>query len=432
MKYQEALSYLKELTSIGITPGLYRIRELCERLGNPQEAVPMVHIAGTNGKGSTLAFLSSILSNAGYRVGCYSSPAVVDPREVISVDKKPISKHFLSLGVEQLKARCEEMVAQGLPQPSAYEVETALAFWYFAFKKCDIVILETGMGGKEDATNLIKHPLAVILTSISRDHMTFLGESLREIATQKAGIIKSRTNVIVAKQPQEVMEVLMEEAKRKDAKVIPLCAEQIKKVSFRTSKTVFTYRERKDLEITLLGEWQPENASLAIEAVDCLREVGFSIHEAVMRRGLREAIWQGRFTILRRNPLLIVDGAHNVGAAKRLAKSLEIYFTNRKIIFIIGILRDKEAEQMLALMSGYAQHIITVTPPNNERARSAYDLACIAAKVHPSVTAVDSLEEAVEMSVLLAETQGVIVAFGSLSYLGTLMNIVEKGNRHLS
>ncbi len=439
MKYQEALDYIESIQSYGIVPGLENITELCTRLGDPQERLKFVHIAGTNGKGSTLAYLSTILKCAGYKVGRYSSPTIFEYRERIQVNGRNITQKALCEGVEKIKNTCYEMKGAGFSHPTPFEVETALAFWYFDRTGCDIVVLETGMGGLYDATNVISAPLTAVLTPISMDHMGFLGKSLAEIAEHKAGIIKEGCTVVSAGQEPEVAEVVRRVAGEKHCPLYmadPSRIEHLKRgggsrqsAQF-VERQVFDYRSGsgellKKLEIHLGGSFQPENALLALETIERLRDQGMTIGEAALRRGLRETVWPGRFCVVATKPLFVVDGAHNADAAGKLAQSVEFYFTNRRIIYIIGVLRDKEYQKVVGLTHAFADQIITVTPPGNPRALPAYELAQEIAKVHPSVTAVDSLEEAVEMARLLAGPEDVILAFGSLSYLGRLIRIVE-------
>ncbi len=426
MNDKETMEYLESIQSYGIVPGLDNIKELCRRLGNPQDSLQFVHIAGTNGKGSTLAYISTILKSAGYRVGRYISPTIFEYRERIQVNGRPITKKSLCEGVEVVKKCCEEMVENGFHHPTPFEVETALAFWYFQKKACDIVVLETGMGGLSDATNLITTTLVAVLASISMDHMKFLGNSLKEIATQKAGIIKEGCSVVSMKQKAAAMEIVHKTAEEKQCLVTIADGEQATHVKYGVDKQRFDYKGMKGLEIRLAGKFQIDNAILAIETIEALQEFGFEVSQKALRKGLQETQWQGRFSVLSKKPYFIVDGAHNEDAAKKLANSIEFYFTNKRIIYIMGILKDKEHEKIINLTHKYAEQIITVTPPDNPRAMHAYELAQEVVAVHPNVTAVDSLEEAVEMSYLLAGKDDVIIAFGSLSYLGRLMKIVEK------
>ncbi len=429
MNYQETLAYMESLRELGVVPGLSGIEALCRELGNPQEALSFVHIAGTNGKGSVLAYVSTVLKCAGYRVGRYVSPAVFHDREMIQVNGKAVSREELCACMEAVKGACERVAAGGQPNPTLFEAETAAAFLYFKEKKCDIVVLETGMGGREDATNLIRNTKAAVLTPISMDHTGFLGKTLRKIAYHKAGIIKNGCYVITAPQEPEAMEVIAEEAEEKGCALT--VAESVSKLRSGLEKQKFSYtdasgRKYADLEITLGGRYQAENAALAVEVIGRLSEQGFPVKESALRRGLRDTVWPGRFEILGKRPLLVIDGAHNEDAAKKLADSVRFYFTNKRIIYIMGMLRDKEYEKVIARTCAYADQIITLTPPGNPRALSALELAETASGYHPRVTVAGSVEEALEMAYLLAGREDVILAFGSLSYLGRLKRVARS------
>lgn len=423
MTERQAMEYIEQLSGFGIMPGLDCIQELCRRLGDPQKRLKFIHIAGTNGKGSVSAYIASVLQCAGYRVGRYISPVIFKYRERIQVNSHMITKNAMRYGIERIKTACDEMVSEGLAHPTAFEVETALGFMYFLEKNCDIVVLETGMGGLLDATNIVENTITAVFASISMDHMKFLGKTLEEIAIQKAGVIKPGCAVVSASQNVKVMEVLSRRASELGCSFAVSDPGKLDNVRFGLDRQRFDYDKRKKLEISLAGRYQVENAALAVEVLDVLGERGFPVSEEQLRNGLRETQWPGRFTVIKKQPIFIADGAHNEDAAKRLAESVSFYFTNRKIIYIMGVLRDKEYDKIIALTHEYADHIITVTSPGNPRALPAYELALEVAKVHPKVTAVDSLEEAVEMSQLLAGSKGVIIAFGSLSYLGRLMEI---------
>ena len=424
------MDFMDELKKSGIVPGLGSIKELCRRLGNPQDAFPCIHIAGTNGKGSVLAYLSTVYKTAGYRVGAFSSPAVFKFRETIRVDGKNMTKKAYTEGLEKIKEAVEAIKADGLPAPTAFEAEVALAFLYFADKKCDIVILEAGMGGREDATNLITRTLAAVLMPIGMDHMQFLGGTLDKIAYQKAGIIKKGCVAVSAAQQEEAAAEIRKEAEKQGCSLFFATVPEKKKYGLKKQR--FNYRDafgtlHKDMEITIPGVCQAENAAVAIEVVEALnRQKSFYVSDENLRRGLLETSWPGRFEVLREKPYFVIDGAHNEPAAKKLVQSVSAYFSNKRIIYIMGMLKDKEVDRVIALTEKYADQILTVTPPDNPRAMHAYDLATEVAKVHPDVTAVDSLEEAVELSHLLAGRDDVILCFGSLSYLGRILKLMEK------
>ena len=426
MKYEQAMEYLEEMNQYGSVLGLESSRELCRRLGDPQKELQFVHIAGTNGKGSILAYVSTVLAAAGYKTGRYISPVIRDYRERIQVNGHLITKKAVGDLMEQVRNAAESMVAEGLPQPTVFEMETVMAFLYFKQMGCQVVVLETGLGGALDSTNIIENTLVAAFASISMDHMAVLGKTLPAIAEQKAGIIKKGSWVVTGCQKPEVLEVLQRIAKENGCDFTVADISHATHIRHGMLKQQFHYAGYKNLEITLAGTCQIENCVTAIEVLKALEKKGFPVAEKTLRAGLKQTRWDGRFTVIQKRPLFIMDGAHNEDAAKKLADSIRFYFTNRRIIYIMGVLRDKEYEKILAETYSLAEQIITLTPPQNPRALSAYELAVAAKEYHPNVTAVDSVEEAVEMAELLAGKEGVIVAFGSLSYLGRLMDIMEK------
>lgn len=427
MNYREAMEYVEALKQYGSVPGLDNIGRLCERLGNPQDELKFVHIAGTNGKGSVLAYVSTILQTAGYKVGRYLSPTIFDYRERFQINGKPITQAGLCKYLEQAKQAADRMAAEELPHPTLFEMETAVAFLYFLDQKCDIVVLETGLGGRLDATNIIHTTVCSVFASISMDHMAVLGESLEEIATEKAGIIKEKGCVVSIRQKPEAMQVIKQTAAKKKNRLLIADVSRAKQVKYGLKTQHFSYDKYKNLTISMAGQYQIDNAVLAVEVIGALQKEGFPVAEKALREGLLQTSWTGRFSMIGQKPLFIADGAHNEDAAARLAESLRFYFTNRRIIYIMGVLKDKEYDKIIRQTYELAEHIITVTPPNNERALHAYELAQNVREYHESVTVADSLQEAVEIAYLLAgrDRETVVIAFGSLSYLGELIHIVE-------
>lgn len=427
MNYKEAMGYVESIQRYGSVLGLENMRRLCERLDNPQDKLKFVHIAGTNGKGSVLAFVSTTLQTAGFRVGRYISPVIFEYRERFQINGKMISKIAFCKYLEQVKEAVGQLIEEGLPHPTPFEIETAVSFLYFLDKKCDIVVLETGLGGSEDATNIVRTTVCAVMTSISMDHMAILGDTLGKIAAKKAGIIKDGCPVVTCRQEPEAMALIQKEAGRKHCELFLADASCAKRVKYGIKKQSFYYKEHRDLEITMAGKYQIDNAVLAVEVLDVLGKAGFTVSEEQLKEGLFATKWQGRFDIIGEKPLFVADGAHNEDAAVRLAESIRFYFTNKRIIYIIGMLEDKEYDKVLRLTFSYAEHMITVTPPHNNRAMDAYALARAAGAYHNSVTVADSLPEAVELSYLLAgkDKDTVIIAYGSLSFLGELIGIVE-------
>ena len=431
MTYKEAIEYKDSTIQYGSVPGLDSIKNLMQRLGNPQDSLRFIHIAGTNGKGSVSAFLSSVLRKAGYKTGSYNSPPVYTYREFARVNGRNISEANYAKYMESVANVAEAMVADGLAHPTVFEIETALVLLYFAESNCQVVVLEAGMGGAGDATNLIKTTDLAILTSISMDHADYLGHTLEEIATQKAGIIKPGCRVVMMGiEKKSVLDAIIRQCKKADALYTVAEPTEAYKVKHAFPQQVFSYKQYQKIKISLQGSYQIDNAVLAINAVEQLRQTGYQISDVAMRQGLAEAVWPGRFDIVSKKPLMIVDGAHNEDAARRLAESIELYFTNRRIIYIMGVLKDKEYEKICELTAGYAADIITVATPHNQRALPALILAETVRKFHERVTAADSVEEAVELALLLAAMpsdgrEPVIIAFGSLSYLGELYRIMQ-------
>lgn len=427
MNYTEARVYLDEASKYGSVLGLESMRALLDRLENPQNSLQFIHISGTNGKGSVLAYLSTILSGAGYRTGRYLSPTLFSYRERIQVDGAYIEKDALARHVTAIARAVEDMKAGGLGSPTVFEMETAMAFLYFKEKHCDIVTLETGMGGALDATNVISTTLLEVIASISMDHMDCLGDTLEKIARQKAGIIKPHTAVVTAAQQQSAAGVIAETCQRQGCTCRTVDETRLGDIRYGYETQSFSYRDWKDVTISLAGSYQISNAALALEAVEALRELGFSLSDDQVRRGLRDTRWRGRFTLLQKDPAVIMDGAHNPGAARELRRSLELYFKGKKLRYIFGIFRDKDYRQVIALTAPLAEHIITVETPDNPRALPAEELRDAVAEVNPSVEAAASIAEAVEKSLRQADKEDAIIIFGSLSFLGEAERALEKG-----
>lgn len=430
MNYAEARVYLDEISKYGSVLGLENMKELLCRLGNPQDDLSFIHISGTNGKGSVLAYLSTILSNAGYRTGRYISPTLFSYRERIQVDEEKIEKESLARHVTAIAQAIEEMKAEHAGNPTAFEVETALSFLYFKEKQCDIVVLETGLGGALDATNVIKTTVMEVITPISMDHMEFLGDTLEKIAEQKAGIIKPHTTVVSACQEPEAARVISRVCKEKECILKTVNPEEITEVVYDIQKQQFSYKTWKQAVIALAGSYQIANAALALEAVDALRRLGFTLTDRQVYEGLAKAVWKGRFTLLATNPAVILDGAHNPGAAKELQRSLNLYFKGKKLYYIFGVFQDKDYKEVIRLTAPLAEHIITVQTPNNPRALPADQLKEAVSGINPSVEAAGSIQEAVHIARNLAQKDDAIIIFGSLSFLGEAEKALEKEEKY--
>lgn len=421
MKYEETMEYMEcKVNKLGSVPGLDSIRELLKRMGNPQDNLQFIHVAGTNGKGSVSTLIANALTANGYKVGRYISPVISDYRERIQINNRMISKNAVADGLSGIFEICTAMEKEGLAHPTAFEIETALGFRYFTDKKCDFVVLETGMGGTLDATNIIENTKLCVFASISMDHMAFLGDSLEEIATNKSGILKSGCKAVSAPQSAEVLNVLNKACEALNVPFTAVKRENVKVGRQSLNGQKISYKHFKQVDVPLLGSFQAENAALALEALAVLGEGGIQLKEEKIRKGFLDSVWPARFEILSKKPYIIADGAHNEDAVKKLMETMRFYFTNQRIIYIMGVLKDKDYTSMIQESAPMAEFIFTVTSPNKERALPAFELAKQIREYNPNVTAADSVEEALEMARLMAGGDGVVLAFGSLSYMGKL------------
>lgn len=431
MNYQEARVYLDDAAKYGSVLGLENMREMMAGLGDPQDQLKFIHISGTNGKGSVLAYLSTILKEAGYRVGRYVSPTLFSYRERIQVNEEYIKKESYARHVSAIKKVIDDMTAAGKAHPTPFEIETAVAFLYFAEEHCDIVVLETGLGGDTDATNIIRTPVMEVLVSISMDHMQFLGNTITEIARHKAGIIKPGTVVVSARQQPEAMRVIEEKAKEQRAELVKADWTQAENVRYGIKEQSFSYGGLEDLKIHLAGSYQIPNAVTAVEAAAALQKLGYDISEEHLRAGLAKTRWRGRFSVLCEKPLFIMDGAHNRDGAQMLKASIEQYFNGKRIIAICGMFRDKEYEKVLVLIAPYLSKLIAIETPGNPRALPKEELAQTAKRYLTDVECAETVADAVQTAFTQTNEEDVLVAFGSLSFLGELTKAVEliRGNK---
>lgn len=424
MTAKQREEYMTYLAKRGSVLGLESMRMLLFRLGNPEKKCRIVQIAGTNGKGSILAMLSTILKVAGYKVGTYSSPAVFEEREIIRIGGRNISEKDYCEYFGRMKEVTDAMEEEGLPCPTLFEVQTAIAYLYFAEKGVDLAIVETGLGGRDDATNVCENNLAAVFATISKDHMQILGDTLAKIAMVKAGIMKPSCPVVLGLQEKEVETVLKTEGKRLNCKLyesVPVPSGKIYK-----TKTVFDYRDYKKLELSLLGEHQIKNAITVLDTLAALEDQGYHVSEKQIRKGLLETCWPGRFEILCEKPLTILDGAHNEDAAIRLKQALIALTGKSPLVFVMGMLKDKEYDKVVKLLSPLGAQIVTLTPPNPLRALDAHLLAEEIRKYNPNVTEAGSIEEAAEIAKLLSGGICPIICFGSLSFLGRIRPLLQK------
>ena len=454
MKFAQVMDYIEERNKLGSVPGLDNIKGLLERLGNPEKGIPAFHIAGTNGKGSIMAYVESVLIEAGYKVGRYISPTIIDYRERWQINKRYISKKECAEILTEVINAVGRMEEEGAGRPTSFEIETAAAFLWFNKSECDIILIECGMGGRLDATNVFETTPIDILASISFDHMQFLGETLEEITREKLGIMK-KGDILVSYPQSEIPERIIDEfaaenievktvgntngSNNEDSSISEKLSRryfkadisEISDVSESLDKTGFVYKGEK-YTIHLAGGAQVLNAITAIEAIDAFNSIsenyGFEeIPLKTVKAGLRKTRWQGRFTVLNKEPLFIVDGAHNEDAWKKLSADVRKYFTNRKLIYIIGVLGDKEYPKMLDMLTPDMYSAFTVTT-DSPRALDGNVLAGLIRERGVRAVYAESVEKAVEDAFSLAKEtpDSVIIACGTLSFAGDVIRSVRS------
>lgn len=432
------ISLIEELKKRGSVLGLDAIEGLLEELGHPEDNLKIVHIAGTNGKGSIFAYLSSILIAAGFKVGRYISPTISCYEERFQINGEYITKDELARLyniVEEAMKREEEKT--GL-KPTLFEVETAISFLYFKEEKVDYALIEVGMGGRMDATNVIRHPELTVISSISYDHQAFLGDTLEEIAWQKAGIIKESCPVVLSENSDEVCKVIEQEATKKKVKCIEIKPTDYEVLSETPYGSTFLWKEQR-YETKLPGRHQVSNAVTALAASEYLfrkdyeknntrKAIAEELDEmnvkSAQQGGIIRTCWPGRLEVLKKEPLFYRDGAHNPDGAKKLAAFLQKYFTNKKIIYIMGVLKDKEYKKMLRYLMPMAKEVY-VFKPKNERGLSAQILADTIKEVADvSVTIESDVNAAVFRALDTAKPDDVLVACGSLSFMEEMEDIL--------
>ena len=403
----EASDYAKNVSGVFSKPGLERVTTLLEALGSPEKGVEVVHITGTNGKGSTSAMLTSILKASGLKVGSFNSPYLLEMREAIRIDGKPISESTLISLFERLRPIADKSD----DKPTEFELLTAAAYLYFKEENVDIAVIECGMGAKRDATNVIDAPLLSIITGIAKDHTSFLGSTLIEIATEKSGVIKRNCPVLIGEMPIEALAVIESEAQRLSAEIYTPDKPTVK--SFTIDGTITDCGDITDVSIPLLGVHQPKNASLAISAANILKKHFKGITNDTILDGIRDTVWHGRFEILSKSPVFIFDGAHNLDGVKSAVESIQTYF-DEKIVCLTGVLADKEYEEMAVEISKVADTVVTITP-DSPRALSAEDYAEVLAQNISHVMPVGSISEGVKAALDIAkEKSKPVICLGSL------------------
>lgn len=427
MDFLEAQNYLEKVRSQkGIVLGLDTMRHLMAKLNNPQDKVKFIQVAGTNGKGSTAAYLTSILSEAGIKVGRYTSPAVFSSTEQYFACGSCISESEYAKG---MTAVAEAAASLDGETPTAFEQETALAFWYFAKKGCELAILEAGLGGDMDATNIVTTTVCSIITSISMDHCRILGNKISEIAAHKAGIIKPGAPVICIEQKEDAMEPIRAAAKAADTPLYEVHRDEVRQIFSDKRESIVFFREFENLHLKMLGSCQPENAALAVQAASVLSR-SYPIEKKYIYDGIEKTRWGGRFELHSGSPDIILDGAHNPDGIRRLRESVNQMFGAVPICYVCGVLADKDYEKEIEILFGRASNVFTVTPPS-PRAMKSTDLKAAIKKRFSQlkVTSFDS-EDGIEKAMEAAVSQNnPVVVCGTLTILARVKEWMKRNDR---
>ena len=427
MDFLEAQNYLEKVRSQkGIVLGLDTMRHLMAKLNNPQDKVKFIQVAGTNGKGSTAAYLTSILSEAGIKVGRYTSPAVFSSTEQYFACGSCISESEYAKGVTAVAEAAASLDGE---IPTAFEQETALAFWYFAQKGCELAILEAGLGGDMDATNIVTTTVCSIITSISMDHCRILGNKISEIAAHKAGIIKPGAPIICIEQKEDAMEPIRAAAKAADTPLYEVHRDEVRQIFSDKRESIVFFREFENLHLKMLGSCQPENAALAVQAASVLSR-SYPIEKKHIYEGIEKTRWGGRFELHSGSPDIILDGAHNPDGIRRLRESVNQMFGAVPICYVCGVLADKDYEKEIEILFGRASNVFTVTPPS-PRAMKSTDLKVAIKERFPQlkVTSFDS-EDGIEKAMEAAVSQNnPVVVCGTLTILARVKEWMNCNNR---
>ena len=420
MRYDEAMAYIHHISWTGSRPGLTRIEELCAKMGHPERELQYIHVVGTNGKGSFCRMLSAVLTAAGYKTGLFTSPYIETFNERMQIDGENIGNDELAAITGYVKPFADTMA----DPPTEFELITAVGFEYFRRNGCDIVVLEAGLGGRLDSTNVIPSPVLVVVTGIDYDHMAILGDTLAKIAAEKAGVIKPGTTVLFGEGASEAEGVIRETTER-------ICGieayhrtdyRRIEHCSTSLEGTTFSFAPFGELHLSMLGMYQLHNAANVLTAIALLRDKGYVIPDEAVRQGLAGARWKARFEILCRDPLILYDGAHNpqgiAAAEENIRRYLAPLTQSGKVELLMGVLADKEYRAMIHTLSPYAAHVVTITPPS-PRALDAAETAAIFRENGVEAVAADTVADGVRLAAETAKKEKIpLFALGSLYLYG--------------
>ena len=422
MTYDEALKYIHEVNPLFCKPGLERISRLCSALGNPQNGLKFIHVAGTNGKGSTSSILSHILVKAGYRLGLFTSPYIYRFNERIRINNKDIEDEELIELVEKIRP-----IADGMDdKPTEFELITAMAFEYFKKQACDVIVLEVGLGGRFDSTNIISNPLLSIITGIALDHTAILGDTIEKIAFEKAGIIKDGAPVLFGGEDEDAYGVIKKIAEERGSRVFKVNRGEIKNALPLLTGGKFDYKQYTGVELSLLGTYQFYNGATVLEAVDILRERGIKIDTDAVYSGIKAAKWRARFEVIHSSPAVIFDGAHNPEGITAAVESIESYFIGRRVAIMSGVLRDKDYRAIAKTVGRVADVVYTITP-DNPRALSAEEYAKVLQDVGVAAFATNGISDALTKGMAYADEHNCpLCCLGSLYTYSSVIDELEK------
>ncbi len=420
MTYSEALEFIHRVGNAFCKPGLERITHLCEALGHPERSLKFIHVGGTNGKGSFCSMLDSVLRAAGYKVGLFTSPYIVEFNERMRVGGENIPNDTLCEIVELVQPIAEAME----DKPTEFEIITAVAFEYFRRERVDVVILEVGLGGRLDSTNIIRNPLLSVITGISLDHTAILGDTVEKIAFEKAGIIKDGAPVLYGGSDEAAYEIIKETADERSSMLYRIDYSALSVKSATLEGSVLDFGEWRDISLSLLGMYQPRNAASVLKAVDILKSRGMNIPETAVRSGLLSARWPARFELISQEPVVIYDGAHNPEGISGAVASIKRYF-DEKVYILSGVLKDKDYNFIARELAEVTERAFTITP-DNPRALSAADYAEILNELGVKAEAYSNIPDAVAAAYKAAREDCVpLICLGSLYTYGDVTRALK-------
>ena len=433
MKYEEAMKYIHEVGNFGSNYGLSRTFRILELLDNPQKGLKLIHVAGTNGKGSVTSMVTSLLMEYGFKVGMYTSPFLEEFEERIQINRNNIKKEILGELIERVKTAVDTVLEEGYTHPTEFEIITCLMLLYFKIEEVDYAVIEVGLGGRLDSTNVIE-PILSIITSISLDHTNLLGNTIEEISREKSGIIKENTPVVIYPQEEEAFKVIKETTLKKGAELYVVSENDgeflgvIEEDRIYQRVLVKILGEEYNIKLPLLGEHQIVNLLVALRSfLEIIRLQNLQVCKEKIENGIKRVTWIGRLEVMRKEPLVVIDGAHNIQGITALRKNVQKYFKYKNIYLLLGILADKQVKEMIEEITPLAKKVYALTP-HSDRAELSKNLKNEIIKTNPNCIALDSYNEAFELALREASSEDLILISGSLYMIGDMRRIIRKKN----